>query len=72
MYHMQANVGPTHVLKPAFGTDLLNELQGFVRDKGINLAWISGLALGAADLLLVPAKSGMGRAYPRACSKEVL
>ena len=43
MYHMQANVGPTHVLKPAFGTDLLDELQGFVRDKGINLAWISGL-----------------------------
>ncbi|MCL5735327.1 MAG: DNA-binding protein [Actinobacteria bacterium] len=43
MFHVQANIGPTHVLKPAFGTDLLNELQGFVREKGINLAWISGL-----------------------------
>jgi len=43
MYSVQANVGPTHVLKPAFGTDLLNELQAFVRDKGINLAWITGL-----------------------------
>ena len=43
MYHIQANVGPTHVLKPEYGTDLLNELQAFVREEGINLAWFSGL-----------------------------
>jgi predicted DNA-binding protein with PD1-like motif len=43
MYHAQANVGPAHVLRPAFGTDLLNEMQTFVRDKGINLAWVSGI-----------------------------
>lgn len=43
MYHMQANVGPAHILRPDFGTDLLNEMQGFVSDNGINLAWISGI-----------------------------
>jgi predicted DNA-binding protein with PD1-like motif len=43
MYNVQANMGPSHVLKPAHGTDLLNELQGFVQEKGVNLAWITGL-----------------------------
>lgn len=43
MYHAQASVGLTHVLKPEFGSDLLNELQAFVQVQGINLAWFSGL-----------------------------
>jgi predicted DNA-binding protein with PD1-like motif len=43
MYHIQANPGSSHVLRPAFGTDLLSELQSFVQEKGINLAWINGI-----------------------------
>jgi hypothetical protein len=43
MFHVQATIGPTHVLRPPAGSDLLNELQEFVRAEGINLAWISGI-----------------------------
>ena len=43
MYDVQATVGPVHILKPAFGTDLLRELNDFVHARGINLAWFSGL-----------------------------
>jgi uncharacterized protein len=51
MYNVQANMGSTHVLRPAFGTDLLSELQAFVQEKGINLAWVTGLgAVGRATL----------------------
>jgi predicted DNA-binding protein with PD1-like motif len=51
MYHVQTKVGPAHVLKPAFKTDLLAELQSFIQREGINLAWISGIgAVGRATL----------------------
>lgn len=43
MYTAQAKVGPAYVLRPAYGTDLLNELQTFVREQGITLGWISGV-----------------------------
>lgn len=43
MYDVQATVGPVHILKPAFGSDLLKELGEFVHAQGINLAWFSGL-----------------------------
>jgi predicted DNA-binding protein with PD1-like motif len=43
MFDAQAAVGPAHILKPPFGSDLLRELEAFVRVKGINLAWISGV-----------------------------
>jgi predicted DNA-binding protein with PD1-like motif len=43
MFHAQATIGPAHILKPTFGADLLKELETFVRDKGINLAWLSGV-----------------------------
>lgn len=43
MYNVQAKQGPTYVLRPALGTDLLDELQAFVCKHGINLAWISGV-----------------------------
>ena len=43
MLSVQASVGPAHILKPPFGSDLLKELEDFVRAKGINLAWLSGV-----------------------------
>jgi uncharacterized protein len=43
MYDVQATVGPVHILKPAFGSDLLKELNDFVHAHNINLAWFSGL-----------------------------
>ncbi len=43
MYSVQAKQGPAYVLRPAFGTDLVKELQTFVQQEGINLAWISGV-----------------------------
>jgi predicted DNA-binding protein with PD1-like motif len=43
MYDVQATVGPVHVLRPPFGSDLLKELNDFCRAQGINLAWFSGL-----------------------------
>ncbi len=43
MYNVQANVGPVHILKPPFGSDLIKELNEFVHAQGINLAWFSGL-----------------------------
>ncbi len=43
MYEVQATVGPVHILKPAYGSDLLKELSDFVHSQGINLAWFSGL-----------------------------
>jgi predicted DNA-binding protein with PD1-like motif len=43
MYDVQATVGPVHILKPAYGSDLLKELNDFVHVQGINLAWFSGL-----------------------------
>ncbi len=43
MYEVQAAVGTVYILRPEFGSDLLKELGDFVRTKGINLAWFSGL-----------------------------
>jgi len=43
MLDFQATIGPAHILKPAYGSDLLKELGDFVRAKGINLAWLSGV-----------------------------
>ncbi len=43
MFKAQAKQGPAFVLKPAYGTDLVQELQKFVLEEGINLAWISGV-----------------------------
>jgi predicted DNA-binding protein with PD1-like motif len=43
MFNVQASLGPAHILKPPFGSDLLKELESFVREKGINLAWLSGI-----------------------------
>ena len=51
MYKVQAKQGPAYVLRPAFGTDLIDEMQNFVRQEGINLAWISGVgAVAKANL----------------------
>jgi uncharacterized protein len=43
MFDVQASVGPAHILKPPFGSDLLKELQTYVLAKNINLAWLSGV-----------------------------
>lgn len=43
MFNVQTSLGPAHILKPPFGSDLLKELESFVRAKGINLAWLSGI-----------------------------
>jgi predicted DNA-binding protein with PD1-like motif len=43
MFNVKTSVGPAYVLKPPFGSDLLPELEGFVRAQGINLAWLSGV-----------------------------
>ena len=43
MYHVKASQGPIHILKPPYGSDLLPELDAFVRAEGIHLAWLSGV-----------------------------
>jgi len=43
MFDVQASIGPAHILKPDFGSDLLQELQKYVLAKNVNLAWISGV-----------------------------
>jgi predicted DNA-binding protein with PD1-like motif len=43
MFNVKTSVGPAYVLKPPFGSDLLPELEGFVRAQHINLAWLSGV-----------------------------
>jgi hypothetical protein len=43
MFDVQASIGPAHILKPDFGSDLLKELQKYVLSKNINLAWLSGV-----------------------------
>ena len=43
MFDVQASIGPVHILKPDFGSDLLKELQKYVLAKNINLAWLSGV-----------------------------
>ncbi|OFW61100.1 MAG: hypothetical protein A2133_00530 [Actinobacteria bacterium RBG_16_64_13] len=43
MFDVQASIGPAYILKPPFGSDLLKELESYVRAKGINLAWLSGV-----------------------------
>jgi predicted DNA-binding protein with PD1-like motif len=43
MFDVQAAVGAVHILKPPFGSDLLKELEDYVRANGINLAWLSGV-----------------------------
>ena len=43
MFDVQASIGPAHILKPDFGTDLLKELQKYVLAENINLAWLSGV-----------------------------
>ena len=43
MFDVQASIGPAHILKPPFGSDLLKELKSYVLAKGINLAWLSGV-----------------------------
>jgi predicted DNA-binding protein with PD1-like motif len=43
MFDVQASIGPAHILKPPFGSDLLRELQQFVLARNINLAWLSGV-----------------------------
>ena len=43
MYHVKASVGEVHILKPPFGSDLLPQLEEFVRTHGVNLAWLSGV-----------------------------
>jgi len=43
MFDVQASIGPVHILKPEYGSDLLKELQNYVRTNGINLAWLSGV-----------------------------
>lgn len=43
MFDVQAAVGPVHILKPPFGSDVLGVLEEFVRERGINLAWLSGM-----------------------------
>lgn len=43
MFDVQASIGPAHILKPDYGSDLLKELQSYVVSKNINLAWLSGV-----------------------------
>jgi predicted DNA-binding protein with PD1-like motif len=43
MFDVQASIGPAHILKPPYGSDLLKELEDYVRANGINLAWLSGV-----------------------------
>jgi predicted DNA-binding protein with PD1-like motif len=52
MFSQTASLGQTHILRPTFGADLLEELNGYVREHGINLAWLSGVgAVSRATLL---------------------
>jgi predicted DNA-binding protein with PD1-like motif len=43
MYSVKASIGPAHLLRPPYGSDLLPELQAYVQANGINLAWLSGV-----------------------------
>lgn len=43
MYEVQAAIGPAYLIRLPYGSDLLKELQRFVREKNITLAWISGV-----------------------------
>jgi len=43
MHEVQAAIGPVYLLKPPYGSDLLKELQKFVLEKNITLAWLSGI-----------------------------
>ena len=43
MYHVKASLGPVHILKPPLGSDLLPELDAFVRSEGVHLALLSGV-----------------------------
>lgn len=43
MYEVKAAIGPAYLIRPPFGSDLLEELQRFVLEKNITLAWISGV-----------------------------
>jgi predicted DNA-binding protein with PD1-like motif len=43
MYSVQARTSLRYVLRPAFGTDLIQELRQFVHQEDINLAWLSGV-----------------------------
>jgi len=43
MFHVKASVGQAYILKPPFGSDLLPELESYVRANHINLAWLSGV-----------------------------
>jgi predicted DNA-binding protein with PD1-like motif len=43
MFDVKASVGQAHILKPPFGSDLLPELESYVRANHINLAWLSGV-----------------------------
>jgi predicted DNA-binding protein with PD1-like motif len=43
MFNVQASIGQAHILKPPYGSDLLKELEDYVRANGINLAWLSGV-----------------------------
>jgi predicted DNA-binding protein with PD1-like motif len=43
VFDVQASIGPAHILKPPYGSDLLKELEDYVRVNGINLAWLSGV-----------------------------
>jgi uncharacterized protein len=40
-FSSQATPGICHIFRPAKGTDLLKELDAYVRSHGINLAWIA-------------------------------
>lgn len=43
MFDVQASIGPAHILKPDYGSDLLKELQKYVLANNITLAWLSGV-----------------------------
>lgn len=43
MFSVKASVGQVHILKPPFGSDLIPELDSYVRANHINLAWLSGV-----------------------------
>jgi len=51
MYHVEASVGPVHILRPPCGSNLFSELEEFVRAEGINLGRLSGVgAVSSATL----------------------
>jgi hypothetical protein len=43
MYSVKASPGSVYILKPPFGSDILPELDKFVRAEGIHLAWLTGV-----------------------------